>query len=97
MNEHTIVVHMNNSNHEDSVLTARAASYLAYADTTNNLAYLGEIVDAESYQHRNSGASQVDLTYRIPVLSPNDQKRFSDEMNRLSRVVQHITAETVRL
>jgi hypothetical protein len=90
MGEHIIVVHMNNSNPDDCVLTARAASYLAYADTTNTLAYLAEIVDAHAYQHRSTCATQVDLTYNIPVLSPNDQARFSDEMNRLSRVVQHI-------
>jgi len=90
MREHIIVVHMNNSKPESCVLTARAASYLAYADTTNTLAYLAEIVDAHAYQHRSTCATQVDLTYNIPVLSPKDQTRFDDEMKRLSRVVEHI-------
>jgi len=90
MDEHVIVVHMNNSNPYDCVLTARAASYLAYADTTRTLAYLAEIVDADAYQHRSTGATQVDLTYAIPTLSPNDQTLFNEEMERLSRVVQHI-------
>ena len=90
MDEHVIVVHMNNSNLDESVLTARAASYLGYADTTRTLAYLGEIVDAKAYQNRDNGETQVYVTYEIPLLSPNDERLFKDEMDRLSRVVQHI-------
>jgi len=97
MQEHNITVYMNNGELSESVLSARAASYLAYADTTNTLAYLGAIVNTNVYRHPTDTIAHVQLTYEVPVLSPSDEERFSIEMEQLSRVFQHRTTKPVRL
>jgi hypothetical protein len=72
---------------ERGLVVADASAYLAYADRTDTFGYLGTLEGVTCHRKHNHAYEAATLTFKAPVPSDDDLKRFMDEMAELSRVM----------
>lgn len=80
-----VIVSQNGAQSEHNAV-ANAASYLAYADTTDSVGYMGNIFDVNVYDGEDGMDYGIGLCVSFPVSSPEDVKRFESEMEQLEKV-----------